>query len=281
MENQESVPQGRGVDGGPRGDRRVRTDGFTRRQVEIDGCEVVYYEAGEGPPLLFFHGGGTFHGLDFARDWTRHHRVILPYHPNFGASEDNPRITAMHHYVQAYIAFCDQLGLQQLDLVGLSFGGQLAATFALYQQHRIRRLVLGAPAGIYDPAHPPSDLSVLPPEEVLARLVHDMATLMPYLPQGFDADFVANRGREFGAASQVLSNEQASGLDLARWLPRLRSTPSLVLWGNGDRIFPAALAERWGEALGATVQRFEEVGHLVFDESAAVRHAVTAFLSAP
>lgn len=272
---------GSGLDGGPLGDRRVRTDGFVRHEVVIDGCNIVYYEAGEGPPLVYFHGGGTFHGLDFARRWTDKHRVILPYHPNFGASEDNPGVQALHHYALHYAEFFDRLCVDRFDLVALSFGGELAIEFALYQKHRIRRMVLGAPAGLTVLAHPAADLSKVPPQEFLSWLVKDLAVLLPYLPEGFDPDFVANRERETGAVVRALQHKASVGVDLQRWLARLRSVPSLILWGGEDRILPVGQAQAWADALGAEVQLFDGVGHLLFDESAAARDAVSEFLSRP
>ncbi len=35
----------------------------------------------DAPPLVFFHGGGTFHGWAFAEPWTSSFRVLIPYHP--------------------------------------------------------------------------------------------------------------------------------------------------------------------------------------------------------
>jgi pimeloyl-ACP methyl ester carboxylesterase len=256
---------------------RIDTTGFTRHEQVIDGCTTVWYEAGDGPPLVFFHGGGTFHGLTFARRWTGQHRVILPYHPNFGASDDNPRVQALHHYALHYAEFFDRLGLERFDLVALSFGGELAVEYALFQPHRVRRLVLGAPAGLHVPEHPPTDLSQVPPHEFFGYLVHDLAALAPYLPDGPDPLFGANRQRELGAVLRALQHKATVGFDLQRWLPRLRGVPSLVLWGQQDRILPVGQAAAWQAALQGELQRFDGVGHLLFDESTAAADAVVRF----
>lgn len=259
---------------------RVDTTGFGRYEMQVDGCNTVWYEAGDGPPLVFFHGGGTFHGLAFARRWTGQHRVILPYHPNFGASDDNPRVQALHHYALHYAECFDRLGLDRFDLVALSFGGELAVEYALFQPHRVRTLVLGAPAGLDVPEHPPADLSRVPPHEFFQHLVHDMAALAPYLPDGPDPLFGANRQRELGAVLRALQHKATVGFDLQRWLPRLRSVPSLVLWGRQDRILPVGQATAWQEALQGQLQVFDGVGHLLFDESTEAVDAVTRFAQA-
>ena len=46
------------------GDSRVRTDGFDRHMYLVNGIRTVVYSAGNGDPLVYFHGAGTFHGFD-------------------------------------------------------------------------------------------------------------------------------------------------------------------------------------------------------------------------
>ena len=66
---------------------RIRMpDGFERRELDINGIRTVVYSAGSGRPVVYWHGGGTFHGINFACDWAPHFRVILPHHPGFGES---------------------------------------------------------------------------------------------------------------------------------------------------------------------------------------------------
>lgn len=261
------------------GNRRVDTRGFVRRVIDCAGTQVVYLERGEGKPTVYLHGGGTFHGMQFAQQWSHERRLILPYHPNFGDSQDAPNIQAMHHYVLHYAELFDRLGLDQIDLIGTSFGGNLAAEIALYQKHRIRRLVLAAPAGLSTSEIQPADLSRVPPKELLSLLVAHMSTLTPYLPLDNDPDFASARGREGAAVGSVVRNLMMNGLDLSRWLSRLSDIPTLVLWGEEDRVLPVQMARLWQAAMGCEVRTYPGVGHLVFDESPEACEAVVRFLS--
>jgi pimeloyl-ACP methyl ester carboxylesterase len=72
---------------------------FQREVHSINGINVVMYVAGQGEPLLYLHGAGTFHGFEFAKQWTDKFRVLVPYHPGFGESDDDPTIADMHDYV--------------------------------------------------------------------------------------------------------------------------------------------------------------------------------------
>lgn len=39
------------------------TDGFERASLAINGINTVSYTIGNGRPLVFLHGGGTFTGF--------------------------------------------------------------------------------------------------------------------------------------------------------------------------------------------------------------------------
>lgn len=262
------------------GDTRVRTDGFTREEHVVDGVRTVLYTAGQGEPLVYFHGAGTFHGFDFVRAWTGRHRVIVPYHPGFGESDDDLRVAALADYVTHYRRLFDQLGLRTLNLVGCSMGGRLAAEFAAAHAGRLARLVLVCPAGLDVPAHPMTALGDIPPEQLIGYLIHDVGAIAAFLPDGPDPQFAEMRARERAAVGRVLRDGSLVNPELAA-LARRITVPTLLLWGARDRVIPAAQAAAWAALLpNAVIHTVAEAGHLVLDESAEARAAVNDFLSA-
>ena len=80
---------------------------FTRETYTVDGVKTVVYTAGKGEPLVFFHGAGTVDGFDFAERWADKFQVIVPYHPGFGESGDDPTFTDLHDYVMHYLELFD------------------------------------------------------------------------------------------------------------------------------------------------------------------------------
>ena len=67
--------------------------------LEIGGKAVQRFTGGQGPPLLYLHGVGTYwwmpeHDLLGAR-----HRVYAPVHPGFGASEGLEEIAGRFEHV--------------------------------------------------------------------------------------------------------------------------------------------------------------------------------------
>jgi pimeloyl-ACP methyl ester carboxylesterase len=253
---------------------------FERNVYAINGVDTVVYSAGQGEPLLFLHGAGTFHGAEFARAWTKHFRVLLPWHPGYAESADAPGIEDMHDYVVHYSDLLDTLGVDKVHLVGFSLGGWMAARLAIEQRHRVERLVLVAPAGMFDRQIGLVDVLGLPGEQLPAMLVSNFDVIKPYLPTGPDMDFGIARYREAASTARLMW-EKPWDPKLKRHLYRVNA-PTLIVWGDQDRIVPPQYAEVWRHAIPhAEVQMFKGVGHLVLDEDPKAPEAVAAFLSAP
>ncbi len=251
-----------------------------RLSYDVNGTKTIVLAGGDptAPPLVFLHGAGTFHGSGFAEAWTAQHRVLLPFHPGYGESGDIEDLHDVHDLVLHYTELFDQLGLtSDVNLVGFSLGGLVAARFAIEQKHRLRRLVLVAPTGLRVPGVTVDDLFRIPPEELMERLVHRMETLQPHLPTDpHDVDFIVDRYRETRTTAIMLWEHPYDRV-LPRWLGRV-DIPSLIVWGDDDRLLPVELAPAWAALLPqATVATFPAAGHLVLDEAPAAAQAVAAF----
>lgn len=251
---------------------------FERTTHDINGVKTVVLSAGRGEPLVFFHGAGIWHGLQFALPWADKFRVIVPFHPGFSESGDDPSMNEMHDYVMHYLDLFDALGIDTFRLVGFSLGGLLAAKFASEHGHRISRLVLVGPAGLRDKAQPASDLFRLPPEKIPAMLVNNFDVIKPYLPQKPDLDFMGARYREGSTLARLLW-ERPFDTKLPRHLHRL-TMPTLLVWGEDDKLIPVQMAQLWRKFIPkADIKIFKNAGHLVLDEKREAVDAVQQFLS--
>ncbi|MDH4561322.1 MULTISPECIES: alpha/beta hydrolase [unclassified Pseudomonas] len=261
------------------GDARVDHSGFQRDEFVVEGTRTIVYSAGQGEPLVFFHGAGTWHGIDFARAWIDRFRVILPYHPGFGESDDSESASNFHGYIDHYRNLFSLMNLSRFHLVGFSLGGRLAAEYAAENTEQITKLALIAPAGLEVQNISLPDLREVKPEEFPAYMVNDLSTLKRYLPDGFDPQFIKMRERETSSTMRLLS-DGFNNLSMPELLQKL-SMPSLIAWGQEDRLLPAPLAVHWHKHLpNAQIQFFADAGHLVLDESVVAREAVAKFLSA-
>ena len=255
--------------------------GFERRQITVNGTDVVLFVGGSGEPLVFLHGAGTAAGFNFAASWAQSFTVYLPYHPGFGDSPDSAAITTIDDYVLHYLELLDHLELDKVRMVGLSLGGWIAATLATQNSHRLKKLALVGPAGLRVPEHPTTDIFRLKPDELPAYLVHDLSVLAPYVPDPHGPeflDFLVNDYHEMSSFAR-LAWERPYDSRLARWLHRI-SVPTLLLYGDKDRITPVQQSRAWAELIpNAVVHIVKGAGHLVLDEKDEAPKAVLDFLS--
>ena len=118
-------------------------------KCQIADVEIDVFEAGRGRPLLFLHGGGGFaEEQPFVPLLAKSRRLIAPSHPGFGNSSLPGWLDSVDDIAHLYLELLDKLALEDIDLVGCSIGGWIAAEMASKVPERIRRIVMVGPIGI-------------------------------------------------------------------------------------------------------------------------------------
>jgi len=255
------------------------TEGFERLVHRIDGIETVTYAIGDGEPLVYFHGGGTFHGFEWVRPLADRFRVYCPYHPNFGESGDAP-FDQMADYVQHYEMLFPALGLDTFHLAGASMGGHMAARYAAANPGDIDKLVLNAPAGLISTNAQMPDFGQIAPADLPKMFVTDPEWIEPFWPAEPSPEWQALRDRESRAAFASREDLAATDRALRDGLEGF-ARPTLLIWGSNDRIVPPGYAEDWHAVLlHAEVALIPNGSHLLFDEFPAAVEALRRFLEA-
>ncbi|MCX5493743.1 alpha/beta hydrolase [Kaistia dalseonensis] len=257
---------------------------FETLEYDIGGTKTVVKAIGEGKPVLFLHGASTLEGFDFAEGLADRFRVLLPSHPGFGFSGDAPHISGMSDMVLHYLNLLDALELEEKPhLVGFSMGGWMATELAAVARERFDKVVLVAPAGLNDPAHPATNLGALAPQDLPGYLAHDVSVALRYFPDGSDAAFAeafgADRVREGETLGRLLAPFGMGHPNLTRFLGRI-SNPALVVWGTEDRLLPASQAPLFVSALpDAELLLVEDAGHFVMQEKPETLTRIGDFLA--
>jgi pimeloyl-ACP methyl ester carboxylesterase len=152
-------------------------------KCQIADVEIDVFEAGRGRPLLFLHGGGGFaEEQPFVPLLAKSRRLIAPSHPGFGNSSLPGWLDSVDDIAHLYLELLDKLALEDIDLVGCSIGGWIAAEMATKVPERIRRLVMVGPVGIkVGPADKLDipDIFAMPQAEVQKLIFHDPARMAP------------------------------------------------------------------------------------------------------
>ena len=259
------------------------TEGYERIVHRIDGVETVVYaigpKDGSAEPLVYFHGGGTFHGFEWSRALANEFRVYHPIHPNFGESGD-AAFDEMGDYVSHYELLLPALGLDTFHLSGASMGGHMAARYAAANPGDIDKLVLVSAAGIKSERASLPDFSKVAPRDIPKMFVADPAWIEPYWPANPSPAWQALRDRESRAAFASREDVTATDRALRQGLKSF-DRPTLLLWGENDRIVPLGMARDWREVLpNAELEVIPGGSHLLLDEFPAAVEALRRFLKA-
>jgi pimeloyl-ACP methyl ester carboxylesterase len=125
----------------PRG-RFVDVGGLRQHVVELGAAQQ------HAPPIVVIHGAGCNledMRLAFGERLAKRHRVILIDRAGLGYSGRKGRGSAPSHQAAILRDVLDRLSVAPAVVVGHSWGGTLAAAFALDYPHRVAGLVLLAP----------------------------------------------------------------------------------------------------------------------------------------
>ncbi len=248
----------------------------------ISGIRIEIIERGSGRPLLFLHPaiGINANAPVLDRLAARTH-VLAPSHPGFGSSEQPGDFDCIDDLAYFYLDLLDELDLADVILVGVSFGGWIAAEMAIKSCARLSHLVLANPVGVKvsdRESRDIADIFALTEDQFLALAYCDpLAGKLDYkaMPEA-EVRSVA-RNREATARygwSPYLHDPKLKGR-----LHRVR-VPTLLLWGTADRI----LSEPYGRAFCAAIAnaRFapvERAGHFPhLEQPDAFAQTVFAFL---
>src|SRR6266568_8136715 len=118
-------------------------------RMTINGIELEVLRCGAGMPVLLLHGMDTVHPEARFLDLLGNHaEIIAPSSPGFGNTKRPPDFDTIYDLVHLYLAFLDELPHEKIVLMGLSFGGWLAAEVALACRHRLSKLILVDCVGI-------------------------------------------------------------------------------------------------------------------------------------
>lgn len=231
--------------------------------------EITVNVAGSGEPLVFLHSAGGFYWDDFLDELANHYTVYAPFFPGTEPGKPNEidHLDDVWDVVLAYDDLLDGLGLQKTRLVGHSFGGLIAAELAAQRRGNIEKLVLIAPIGLWrdDAPYTVANWCALGPDEIMDVLFHrpDTPRVQQRMAVPDDAHAAALQQVHFiwtlGCTGKVIWPIPDKGL--RKRIHRV-TAPSLVVWGENDRLIPPAYAEEFGRRLAnAEVFMIPACGH--------------------
>jgi pimeloyl-ACP methyl ester carboxylesterase len=238
--------------------------------------------AGAGALLLFLHGAGAGgRWLSFQDALAKRFDVIAPTHPGHGGSVAAEWIEDISDLAFHYLDLLDALKLDRVHLVGASLGGWIAAEIAVMASHRLSSLVLIDPVGIKVDGWIYPFIFGMDLPQVVATVFHRPEAAMALAPKDQAVDTLVELYRQNAAMARVAWNPYLYDPRLRRRLARI-AAPTLLAWGEHDRLAPLVCAEAWRKEIpNARLVTFAHSGHVPhLEEPAAVAAVVIEFCEA-
>jgi pimeloyl-ACP methyl ester carboxylesterase len=282
-----------------------------QRWIVVDGQAVNTIELGPartsgdvdvGQPLVFVHGlsGCWANWLEQLPVFAGSHRVVTLDLPGFGHSPMPSQEISISGYARLLDNLLGELGIDAAAVVGNSMGGFIAAELAIAFPQRVERLVLVSAAGISTTGHA-GTARVLPSlrrlETVLAasgawvasksdtvarraRLREALLALVLRHPERLPAALAAEQLRGAGKPGFIEALQSILDYDIRERLPEI-ACPTLVVWGDRDRLVPLRDADVFVELIpNAHKVVFEDTGHMsMLERPAAFNTLLDEFLA--
>jgi 4,5:9,10-diseco-3-hydroxy-5,9,17-trioxoandrosta-1(10),2-diene-4-oate hydrolase len=264
--------------GGVESDREeTRMASTSKQDWIVQGIPTRVLSAGGGPALVFLHGTGGSGKVWFnqLRRFEPDYRVLAPDLPGYGQTPLPEGIRSIDDYPGFILSLLDEAGLAEAVLIGNSMGGRVALQLALDHPERVSGLVLVNASGLSLPEFPIFHARDAAPEEFAARLYYRASS------RGDIAErFV--QSPEQVRARQTMLRLTAGPLrhDMQDRLGEVQA-PTLVIWGEGDRIIPPAYADAFVAGIpNATLAMIARAGHVpMLERPGAVNEAIARFLA--
>jgi pimeloyl-ACP methyl ester carboxylesterase len=252
----------------------------------VGDVKLCSWEGGEGAPLLVVHGADGGDGvLPFHEGLAERFRVVAPSLPGFGRTELPGWLDSVDDLAYFLLDVLAELGRGPTDLLGIGFGGWVAAEMAVRSQERLRRLVLADAVGIKVSGPETRDVAdtlVLAHEDAVKLTWHDpragAGMTWPGAPGVGEAELTGVL-RALETVSLLGWRPFMHNPKLLRRLGRIR-IPTLVLWGESDRVVSPDYGRAFHRAIpGSTFQVIARAGHYPHRERPdEFTRAVSAFL---
>jgi abhydrolase domain-containing protein 6 len=251
--------------------------------VDVNGQACRVWRKGKGPILGFLAGyGGLPRWIPFLDRLAERCTVIVPSLPGYPGALGHNLLDNHLDWVLAVRRLLAAVELDGADLAGSSVGAAFAAEMAAIWPATVRRLALIAPFGLFDEKDPPTDPWAQRGDAVPALMCADPAvwTKLKEAPSGSNSpEWAIEQTRANEAAARAfwpLGNTR-----LEKRLP-LIAQPTLLLWGEQDRVMPKSYAERFAAAIKgkSKIAVIPAAGHLAeLDQPDAVAEAILEWMS--
>jgi pimeloyl-ACP methyl ester carboxylesterase len=235
---------------------------YSTSAVAFGDCRIRLMRGGAGEPLLYLHGASGANWLPSLQKLSKNFDVIVPEHPGFGESDTPAWLDNIHDLAYFYLDVLESLQLSGVHLVGNSLGGWIAAEIAVRSTQRLASLTLAGSAGLYVPGVTQVDSFLISEEQRLNNFFYDKNKAKEMISRVLHPDMEDTVLKNRQTTAKISWQPRSHDPHLAKWLHRI-DVPTLLIWGDTDRLFPKEHAAAWQAAIpGAKLVTIPKCGHV-------------------
>ena len=236
--------------------------------IEVEGNKIRYLETGHSKKtLVLVHGLGAS-----AERWTKaipflenEFHLVIPDLIGFGYS-DKPLVDYTTDFFSDFLGkFFTALGIDNLNIIGSSLGGQVTAEYASNNTN-VEKLILVSPSGVMKQSTPALDayiMAALYPNEENAKNAFEMME-----GSGIEADKTIIEGfiermklpnAKMAFMSTILGLKNAEVITSKL---QTISVPTMIIWGANDPVIPIQHADQFVSSIkDCRFYRMDGCGH--------------------
>ncbi len=191
--------------------------------------------------------------------------MLVPHHPGWGKSERPQWLRSVRDIAAMHSWLLSELGVHDVSLVGLGFGGWIAAEMASQAPAAYRKLILVGAMGINPPGGYIADQAIVSYLDYPQAGFHDEGRVHPCLWRCIH--------RPARAVGHLPRDGVPHCLEaLQKWQPDAAApcsaaslqTPALVVWGDDDKHVPKSAGEVYAKGIpNARLETVSACGHYV------------------
>jgi pimeloyl-ACP methyl ester carboxylesterase len=269
--------------------RRPPMTDSSSQQIELHGHPVTYHRMGSGPAVLLIHGitSSSRTWRDVMPALAEHYTVLAPDLLGHGRSAKPRGDYSLGAYASGLRDLLVALEIPRATVVGHSLGGGVAMQFAYQFPERVERLALVDSGGlgaevslVLRAATLPGAEYVLPlmvssplrgataaVRSVLGRLGLRANADVRGMAEGFESFRDGDARRAFVQTARSVIDPGGQRVDATDRLYLAAHVPSLIVWGDRDRMIPVKHAYEAHENMpNSRLEIFEGAGHFPFND---------------
>lgn len=254
------------------------------KRIEVDGFNVAYTQIGEGENVaVVCQGWGTnFEMYEVvANAISSDFSVILFDFPGFGKTREPEKPWSVQEYASFFIDFLHALNVEEVTLIGHSFGGRVIIEVASNELFKtfVKKIVLIDSAGVMPKRSGGTNIKTKAFKAwrkfITTRAIHSM------FPDVIDYWISKQGSEDYRNATPVMKGVlvKAVNYDQQHLMPSIEA-PTLLIWGEKDDATPLSDGKVMEEKFAdASLVVMEGLGHFSYAEDPAKFSAIIrAFL---